>query len=396
MIQKIAYYTEYDISFPDGPGTNELEFVRQLSDNFGKNAWAFVPEPAAPVPLLQKINHVPCKAVKRLRELPNALFNARATAKEIASTCKDQHIDLVVTRLPALPLVPRLLATRHGLPLAVKTLGGHWFKGEKLSILESFLRKVQRRVAIDVFQNAVAMDSALPLVWQQAKPFAANEDVFCQIPNGVNTTLFTPGESALEGRVALKGHWPVLGFLGSLPSLRGARELVELASKIQKNYPQVAIVIAGWDEGMHEVAALAKALGVSKRCHFLGWVPYENAPDVIRLMDIGFSFFETPALSIEGNASQKVRQYLACGKPVISIPEGHAFLREHDLGDVVDPKDTASLERIVKHWIDRTGKDSSLQNRLSNFAREHLSTEQAFEQRLAFWNKRMEHWRPRA
>jgi glycosyltransferase involved in cell wall biosynthesis len=184
----------------------------------------------------------------------------------------------------------------------------------------------------------------------------------------------------------LSGRWPVLGFVGTSPSLRGARQMVEVAHAILADYPNTAVLVAGWDDGMEEVVELAKRNGIEDRCHFLGTVSYKDVPALVNHMTIGFSFFEPWVTRRTGNASQKVRQYLACGKPVISIKEGHEFLAHKELGSTVDPKNIAEVETATRMWLDRLENESdSVKDRLRAYAEAHLSTEKALADRLQFW-----------
>ena len=207
------------------------------------------------------------------------------------------------------------------------------------------------------------------------------------IPNAANTERFKPMEDPPEiPGVDLRGRWPVLGFVGTSPSLRGACQMVEVARAILTDYPDTAVLVAGWDDGMEGVLVLAGRVGVEDRCYFPGTVSYEDVPAFINRMTIGYSFFEPWVTRRTGNASQKVRQYLACGKPVISIHEGHEFLERENLGSTVDPDHIEEVEAATRMWLRCSQRDPvSVRDRLRAYAVAHLSTEKALTDRLEFW-----------
>jgi hypothetical protein len=84
-----------------------------------------------------------------------------------------------------------------------------------------------------------------------------------------------------------------------------------------------------------------------------------------------------------------VRQYLACGKPVICVPEGHDFIRENDLGAIAPITEQDTLEQATRIWAERVRKEKDrLALRLRQYAIDNLSADHALESRLKFWNKR--------
>ncbi len=389
MIKRILYYCNYDISLPDGPGTNEYEYTVSLAKHFGKKAWCVLPKPSLEVDHLDQVNVIHF-TLPRLRALPRLLMEARALAKKIDDICRNEEIDVVCVRLANLPLVPWMLQNVYKRPLAIKTLGEWKSTSPPASWLGRRLQDFIDWITVSVIKNAFAVDIGMQEKFNIAQQLFKDDSRLCLIPNAANVDLFQPMDvpPQVEG-IDLKGKWPVLGFLGSFPSDRGAREMIEVAYRLLPKYPDIAVVIAGSDKKLPEIKKRAKELGIADRCHFLGWVPYEEAFKMVNLMDMGFSFFDKIVVERTGNASQKVRQYLACGKPVISIPEGHAFLEENDLGTIVDPENIEQLMAAVHHWAPRVRQDATLAARLRDYAVKHLSTEKAFQDRIQFWEQTM-------
>jgi len=134
------------------------------------------------------------------------------------------------------------------------------------------------------------------------------------IPNGVNTVIYKP--SADEGRRVRQMYGisegdPVLLFLGrgDYPPNRFASEWIvrELAPKVIEKRPNVKVLIVGRNPPAN--------LTSDTRIVFTGEVddvtPYINAADVC-----------LAPITVGSGTRIKVLSYMACGKPVISTPEG--------------------------------------------------------------------------
>lgn len=386
VIEKILYFSGVDICQPSGRGINEREFIQALAKKFGKNAWVVVPTPADKRDSFFEQINVTFAEGTRARNIGAQV----SLARWIAATVRANGIDLVVTRIVAPPITTFLLQWVFACKVAVKTLGWRlWEYPPSRSWQERLYILLDRLLKKAVLAKAVAIDTPTMELFDTllARGHAATK-IRC-IQNAANVERFRPTNvdiSALDSTVPPKE--PVLGFVGATPSQDGARQLVEVAARLLPEFPDLGVVIAGSDNAMESVMARAGELKLDGCCHFLGQLPYESIPSVINMMDIGFSFVDAEILSKTGNSSQKVRQYLACGKPVISVPEGHEFLAKNDLGSLADPDDIDGIERAVRHWLSRLEQEGeAIRIRLRAYAEAHLSTDLALEERLAFWTE---------
>ncbi|MBU1247844.1 MAG: glycosyltransferase, partial [Proteobacteria bacterium] len=378
------YFCGYDISLPDGPGTNEFEFTRCMAKRLGKGAWCVLPNPSSTVPHLEDVN-VLFYSLPRIRNLFRYVGCCLEVAKSIDQMCTENDIDIICLRLPAIPVIPWLLQVRHKRRLFLKTLGEWWYNEPPSSWIDGLLRGLGNMMRKQIIRRALGMDVAIEGVHRQAINLLGSDESIVLVPNAANIDHFTPAAGVLPG-LEVDGAWPVLGFIGTSPSSRGVREMIELLPRLLIDFPKAAVLAAGWDNGMEELKIRAKQLGVADRCHLLGWISYPEVPKLVNAMDICFSFFEPIRIEREGNCSQKVRQYLACGKPVLSIRSGHAFLEEHDLGSIVDPADLNGVETALRLWLERIkANPEKVANKLREYAVAHLSTDRTFLDRLAFW-----------
>lgn len=378
-LQRILYYGPYDISIPDGPGVNEYEFTKVLAT---REAWFIVEEPGKLVP------HLPDKRTrffKRKTRIGNVfvfLKNEWKIAQGAHRMVKDNDIDVVVARMGRFPLSLLFLSYMPGIRLAIKTSGRYWYNGDAGCFREFIWRKINEFISIHVLKRAFAVDAVSTEYCDRLKKFLHADRVIL-IHNAVNARSFVPEEKP-------RTMAPVLGYVGGMPSRRGARQLVELVVRLREDHPAVRAVIAGWDNDMEAIAEEAERKGVSRQCQFLKWVDYARLPSVVRSFDIGLSMVPTSEAETSGNSSQKVRQYLACGVPVISVPQGHAFLRDHKIGSLAKAEDIDAIEKAVRFWISELQKDrKAIVKRTRDYAVRKFSVEATFEQRLEFWKRKL-------
>jgi glycosyltransferase involved in cell wall biosynthesis len=166
--------------------------------------------------------------------------------------------------------------------------------------------------------------------------------------------------------------------------------MIELAPRLLPVYPDLGILIVGGGSGLDRLRKKACELGVAEHCILPGLVPYERVPSFVNAFDVGISLDVEERLSAIGNSSQKVRQYLACGKPVVSGPGGNSFLAEEGLGSIVSPNDVGQIAEAVSAWLALSDDDKkAFSDKAAGFARKNLSVTKALEDRIEFWNERL-------
>jgi glycosyltransferase involved in cell wall biosynthesis len=142
------------------------------------------------------------------------------------------------------------------------------------------------------------------------------------VPNGVDTTQFTPGppSAAVRARFGL-GPGPIVGFVGGLRPWHGVEALPSLAASLGRTHPETQVVVVGEGPGRAAIAHHAERLGVQTRVRLLGAVPHADVPALIREFAVAVApyadhrdtFYFSPL---------KVFEYLACGVPVVAADLG--------------------------------------------------------------------------
>jgi hypothetical protein len=125
-------------------------------------------------------------------------------------------------------------------------------------------------------------------------------------------------------------------------------------------------------------------------------VPYDLVPGYVNCFDIGFALDRQERFRVTGNSYQKVRQYLACGRSIITCTTDDSVLVRERLVENVAPDDLAVMEAAVRRLLgEQQDERRRRAARCVAFARKHLSTESALQKRIDYWNSRLQ-WRAAA
>ena len=382
---KIAYYTDCVLDNNDGPAVNEQEFLLQLKIEYGDN-FLFVTSLKNKT-FCQK-NYI--NSVYYFEDLKLSSIIQKIVYMKIAIKLSKENFDILVCRFLGIPLIPFLVTLMNKKKkVAIKT-AALWYVDDTQSdsFLDTFYRKLRDSIYHYMYQKAAVIDTALPYAKEHiAKKLNIDKRKIFLVENGINTDKFS-----LKNKLLLKeveNCWPILGFMGSFPSSRGCRQILEVSRRIIKNYSNLGVIILGQDDLINTIVDSLIELGA--KIVFPGKVPYSDIEQYVKSMTIGFSFYEEETVGIHGNASQKVRQYLSCGKPVFSIYHNHEFIENNDLGAIFCSKDYDIMAKETIRWVQRIEKNSSeIENRLRNYALKHFSVQSTFRQRVEIYHSILE------
>jgi glycosyltransferase involved in cell wall biosynthesis len=385
---RILYVSSEDVSRGDGPGVNEREFIRTLHRMLGDRAHFVIPRPAKPVADLPESACTFYKPHHRHHPLHYAghlISQARTVARYLSS----REVDLLVLRLDLLPLAMRYLVARHEVPYAIKTLsqGTLIVLEERSAIYKAMLSGLNTRLNRHLVSSAITTDvCSQPMIEYFVEKLRVSADKFVWIDNAVDTSRFLPtatGEAKEEA--GLSRFDAVVGYIGSQPSERGAQHLVESAPRLLAKHPGLGVVIVGDGPGLDTLRNRSRELGVASQCVFTGQIPFDEVPLYCNALDVGVSIsYRDDRFAA---AELKVRQYLACGKPVVASPGSNEFLRDHDLGSIVDASSPTEIEKALDHWLSLSVMETErFRNRAREFVCTNLSYEAAVQRRLRLWS----------
>lgn len=388
----ILYISSIDISIGNGPGVNEREFILALHKSIDNRAHFIIPRPDEEVPDLP-LNVCSFSSPHRQHAIKHFPSHVLSTMRLANQLILNHHFDLLVFRLDLMPFAPLYITNKYPVPFALKTLGQGQMKVfyEKIDWpIGSILARINQFLVNRMAKNSIAIDtvSNLQLKYLNQTLNLEHDRVFC-IDNAVNTDRFHP-TSTLSARreLGLEQFNPIVGFTGNHANERGGNQLINIVPKLVSKYPNLGVVILGDISGNLPLIELARNLGIEEHSVFPGYVPFQKVPTYVNALDVGISLLPP---KYYGQSELKVRQYLACGKPVIATtPGSNDFLSRENLGSLVQYSDINTIVKELDKWLSLPEDDrSKLSTRAFQYAIEYLSVEQSVAKRIALWNERL-------
>jgi glycosyltransferase involved in cell wall biosynthesis len=164
-------------------------------------------------------------------------------------------------------------------------------------------------------------------------------------------------------------------FHGNLGKFQAPEIIVALAKRCSEEELPIIFKVYGWGAQASVIETAAKRL---PNLHFLGEVPHEDMPSILKQATVGISFQGSSEISARSFPS-KVMEFIGTGIPVLLTPMSEAgdFLEAHQIGKQFSPDDIASIFETIKRWHkdhnhlhDARQRMQGLRNELS---REHIS-----------------------
>lgn len=160
------------------------------------------------------------------------------------------------------------------------------------------------------------------------------------ILNGVDTERFSPGKATqLRSELGLSDTQPLIGAVGNIRAPKAYDVLLNAAALVLKRVPDChfAIVGEGGSEATRPLLELSASLGISERCHFLGF--REGNPALYRNFDLFVSSSRSEGLSLA------FLEAMATGLPIVATRSGgpQEVLKSGENGVLVPVDDPAAL-----------------------------------------------------
>jgi glycosyltransferase involved in cell wall biosynthesis len=389
---RILYISSVDVSVGNGPGVNEREFILALFAVMGDRAQFLIPQPE------NEISDLPfdaCTFTMPHRRHHPVLYIAHVLSQiQLARRLLSRHhFDLIVFRLDVMPLAPLFIVRRHQKPYVLKTLGQGLLNVlyEKGGWLGKSLAEMNRRLVKRLVTGALLADSvSVTQVEFLNKILDLSSQKIIWIDNAVNTKRFFPlSSSRARKELGIARFDPIIGYVGTRPWERGGMQLIETAPRLIAKFPTLGIVILGDGKELDTMKKRADELGVGSHCVFTGYVPFHKIPLYINSLDVGVSINLRP--DRYAASELKVRQYLACGKPVVVSPGSNDFVAAENLGSIVQPTDLDTIAATLEKWLSLTADErNDFSNKATRYVENNLSIDAAVTNRFKLWSERLQ------
>ena len=383
---RILYATSVDLSVSDGPGVNEREFFHALCENSDVDVRAVVPQPAEAWPSELDGSAVAFTYRRDMRHPLHALRHQASQYLRLNNELRSGEYDLVVYRPYPFPVAALAALLHSRVPYALKNIGPTLVSAVRQHFPRAshVLAPVNHRMLRSLLERSVAADTVSDTQRTELlEMFPGLEGRLHVVNNAVNTDRFRPIERrAARRRLGLDRFDHIIGYAGNYPDQRGGRDIVSALPRLREQFPRIgALILGGGDDD--KLRTYAAQLGVADICRITGRISFDDVPTHIAAFDVGVSMLHP---SNAGAAEQKVRQYLAVGRPVVTTPGASAFVADVGAGTVVPYDDNLAFTQAVASWLSMS-PDSwmSASHRASEYARNVLSTANQVRCRIDLW-----------
>jgi len=381
---KILYISSVDVSLTKGPSANEREFIPILNRILGGECHFIIPKPQDDIPSDLPINN--CTFIKSHNERTpiHWIIHQFSLIIAVHKKLKSEKYDFILARFGVFPFAYWFIAKFYKIPFAVK----HASDG-KLRVFDKKkvwkpLSGLNRYLFKSIIKHAFVADVVSTEQREKIKNLTGEYEKIIWVDNGANIQRFKPKENSnLKVELRIDSDDPVIGYVGNLAWERGADQIIEGLQHLKVTFPNVKALIVGDGKGMETLKEKAKNLGVLESCIFTGRIPYEEVPAYINCLSIGVSLRDKKTKS---DSELKVRQYLACGKPVILTPGSNNFVEDAGIGKLVDYNNLDEFTDAITFFLKLSKRDFEIvANKARSYAVNNLSYESKVEEKIGYW-----------
>ena len=378
---ELLYISSEDVSRPNGPGINELQFIISAAREYQNRVHFIIPDPARTLP--EQFPFDRTTTVTRLVRRSPATWLSHISSLKMTGLklIRELSPDYVVFRMAFLPIAEARIAKEARVAFLKTATDGQFPSFHGLRPARALLplqawtygQALKEMRAIDVVTDIHKhlLEQSYPIVRGRVHVFdnAADTDVFKPVDRGV-----------ARSKLGINKFRHLIGYVGNLAHERGACELLESWQFIDQREEVGIVIVSGDGVGIKKIRSQAQALGIANRLTVLGPVQFSDLPEHIGLLDIGVSFRDD-----DGCSELKVRQYLACGVPVIASARVNAFMEDAGVGLLVSRDDPRAAGEAASEIL--AGRACSDRLKIREYASAHLSYRAAVRERRRFWGE---------
>jgi len=188
------------------------------------------------------------------------------------------------------------------------------------------------------------------------------------IPNGVSSFFFYGNCDPQFIRDEYDLNGVVVGYIGSIEFWLNLHPLLESISQLTKSF-DIKLLLVGSKLRTATAGKIHKEierLGIGKYIVWLDFIPYPEVPNFISAMDICTIPFNHNFATAYYSAPNKLLEYLALGKTVISTPIPEIILTAKDY--VFFAETSEDYSRTIKDYINEADKYAEIARRGVKFA----------------------------
>ncbi|UCE73723.1 MAG: glycosyltransferase family 4 protein [Methanomassiliicoccales archaeon] len=178
----------------------------------------------------------------------------------------------------------------------------------------------------------------------------------------------------------------VLVFEGQIQSKKGIIEILKALSLVLKEIKSVKLLLIGEirSDEKELILSMIEKYGLKEHIEITGWMKHTDVPKYINLGDLGICIYKPWSYSYVIGVSNKLIDYMACGKPVIgprNFPEMEKTVNSAKCGILVDHNDPRQIANAAIYLM----RNEKIRKKMGINARKHIEKYhlwESFEKKL--------------
>lgn len=195
------------------------------------------------------------------------------------------------------------------------------------------------------------------------------------VGNGTDVELFKPiNKKKAKEAIGLNSNLLVVGFIGYLAKWQGVENLLKCVPIVIKEIPSTCFLIVGEGPELQRLKKKAKQLDITNNVIFTDEISYEQVHIYVNSFDIGVAPFITDRNQKIGLSPLKVRDYAACGIPIIaSRVKGMELIQKYGIGILVGPENYQAWAEAILALLKNPQKRKEMGRKARTFAEHNFS-----------------------
>jgi glycosyltransferase involved in cell wall biosynthesis len=192
------------------------------------------------------------------------------------------------------------------------------------------------------------------------------------IPNGLDTELFRPADA--DEPDPYPGKF-VVAFAGTVGMAHGLETLLEAATRLLHERPEVLFVIAGDGAERGRLEQRARSEGLTN-VRFLGRIPRDQVPPLLRRADVNLVMLRDSPL-FKTVIPSKIFESMGCARPILLGVDGQTreIVEAAGAGVFFQPGDAGELGARLLELVDQPDRLRAMGESGRAFALEHYRRE---------------------
>lgn len=275
-----------------------------------------------------------------------------------------EQVDVVATHAPVPGLADVATFVSGRRPVIATYHAGSMVKGTG-GVVDALLRGYERWVLPRVLGRAARTVAVSPVALTASRPGHVD------IPPGVDTSVFVPGDRVREQRIVFAGR------IERTSRWKGLQVLIDAMPAVLGAVPDAQLVVVGDGDDVPALRARAESLGVGGSLQWLGRLDAAGLSEQWQRASVAC----LPSLTEAESFGMTLIEAMACGCPVVgSAVAGPAYvIRDGVDGRLVPPGDSVALASALLETL----QDSQLREARGRAGREAAETRWAAHLREA-------------